>query len=177
MRTHWLVLGTFFLARNCSPRQAQIKKRPPALSNREAPAKYRRVVEFLHLLGASQRRREGEAFGARKIAFPNVDHLVSFVSARGLTIVDVGENGGRPLELSRERLRRDLKRTGSSAFDSFAYAGYLAASPSALDAKLRFQATRKGVVVRVQTSHRLTWVREGRRLQLCKVEAFRFVGD
>ncbi|BCM93033.1 hypothetical protein IAD21_04920 [Abditibacteriota bacterium] len=144
------------------------------------PAKYGRTVQFLQLLAKSQGRSDGTTFRERKTSFPDVNRLVSFISARGVTIIDVNENGGKSLVLSRTQLGRDLKRIGSSAFDSFAYVGYIFAMPYAPYAqysRLTCQPTRTGVIIEMPNGHRLTWQREGGHLQLRKLEYLRLEGD
>ncbi len=141
------------------------------------PLKYERTLHFLQLLAKSQGRSDGTTFRQRKTRFPDVKRLMSFISARGVVVVDVNENGGKPLVLSRARLERDLKRTGSSAFDSFAYVGYIFAMPYAQYSQLTSTPTRNGVVIEMPSGHRLTWEREGGRLQLRNLEYLRLEGD
>ncbi len=133
------------------------------------PLQYKRASEFLRVLSASQARSGAD--GVRKTAFSprDVERILSFISPRGLTIEDVWENGGRPLILSKERLKRDLKRTGSSAFDSFAFAG----------GRMRLQVgvpvssrpTSKGVTIGMPSGFWFIWEREGaaRKLFLRKL--------
>ena len=139
------------------------------------PARYGRAVQFLQLLARSQKRGQSETFGQRKIAFPasDLNRLMLFVSARGATIVDVNENHGKPLVLSRAILKRDLKRTGSSAFDSFAFAGYIFALNSAPSSALSSTPTQSGVIIEMANGHRFTWARENRVLRLQKLELLR----
>lgn len=136
------------------------------------PLKYRRVAAFFELLGRSQGKARN--FGEPLIAFPHSDarRIAGFVSRRGVTLrsADPGENGGRPRTLSRALLERDLKRTGGSAFESFARAGYILSQPSVRTSDLEFRETPQGVIIDVQTGPRLTWVREGGRLFLRKLE-------
>lgn len=89
---------------------------------------------------------------------------------RGITLVDVNQNNGKPLFLTRSHLRRDLKRPGSKAFDSFAYVGYIFAMPYAQYSSLTFKPTPNGVIIQMQNGHRLTWEREKGLLQLRKLE-------
>ncbi len=151
----------------------------PAQKVAGVPARYGRAVGFLQLLARSQKRGQNETFGESKIAFPISDlkRLMSLVSARGITIVDVNENNGRPLVLSRVTLQRDLKRTGSSAFDSFAYVGFIFALDYAQSSQLSSTPTRNGVVIEMASGHRFTWVRERRILRLRKLESLRDEGN
>ncbi|RYX81133.1 hypothetical protein EON83_25380 [bacterium] len=141
------------------------------------PAKYGRTVQFLQLLAESQGRKDGVSFIGAKVRFPDVKRILTFVSARGVTIVDANENNGKPLVLSRQRLEGDLSRTGSSVFDSFAYVGYIFAMPYAQYSRLSAKPTKNGVIIAMPNGHRLTWEREKGRLQLRKLEYLRLAGD
>jgi len=143
------------------------------------PAKYRRAASLLPLLARSQKRRDGEVFAARKIAFSALDvaRIVSLVSARGVVVVDANEYGGKARLRSRAQLRGDLARTGSSAFDSFAYAGYIFAKPHAQGSRLRALPLRDGVVIEMAWGQRFTWAREQGRLQLRKLEYLKTEGE
>lgn len=152
---------------NCLSVRAQVSK-----SGAGVPFKYARIVAFFRLLARSQGTVEN--FSEPFVAFPPGDarRIAGFVSSRGVTLrsADPGENGGRPRTLSRALLERDLKRTGSSAFESFAYAGFVLAQPFVRPADYEFQETSQGVVIDVETGPRLTWKREGGRLFLRKLE-------
>jgi len=142
------------------------------------PARYGRISRFLGVLGASQHERVNGVSEHNKVAIADVDQLVSFVSARGLFIVDKSENGGRPRLLSRAILLRDLKRTGSSAYDSFTHAGLCAASIHSYKSQLYFRASGDAVLVFVLTGPmRLTWVREQNHLQLRKLEVLLSIAE
>ena len=150
----------------------------PAQNIAGVPVKYRRAVQFLQLLARSQGRSQGQTFRERISAFPpgDVARILSFVSFRGVSILDVNESR-KPLVLSKARLGRDLTRTGSSAFDSFAYAGYIFAIPFVQYSKLSVHPNQSGVVIEMPSGHRFTWKREGERLQLRKIEYLHLEGD
>lgn len=149
----------------------------PAQNIAGVPAKYRRAAQFLQLLARSQKRGEGR-FRERISAFPPADvaRILSFVSSRGVSLFDVNESR-KPLVLSKAKLGRDLTRTGSSTFDSFAYAGYIFAVPLAQYSKLSARPLKDGVVIEMASGHRFTWKREGGRLQLRKLEYLQREGD
>ena len=141
------------------------------------PAKFERPFQFLQLLAKSQGRGETETFHDRVTPFPDVPHLLWFVSTRGVTIVDVNVDNGKALFLTRACLSHDLKRTKSLAFDSLAYVGYIFAMPYEQYSGLTFKPTGNGVVVEMPSGHRLTWEREKGLLQLRKLEYLKIEGD
>lgn len=126
---------------------------------RGVPARFKRAGEFLRQLSASAARSEGD--GGRKTAFSarDVERLVGFVSPRGLSIEDARENKGKARFLSKSQLRRDLKRTGSSAFDSFAFAGQDIRLQ--VGAPISSRVTRNGVAIAMPSGLGFTWEREG----------------
>lgn len=138
--------------------------------------RHKRAGDFLRVLSNSQGRSAPD--GARKTAFSTADvnRLVSFVSRRGLLIADAQENSGRARTLSRVQLKRDLTRTGSSAFDSFAFAGQELRLQSGVPISSR--ATAKGVVIELPQGLGFTWEREGasRALFLRKLQYLRIDG-
>lgn len=151
----------------------------PAQKTASVPVKYRRAVSLLTLLARSQGRRDGDGFAAHKVAFSasDVARIVSLVSARGVVVVDANEYGGKARLWSKAKLRGDLARTGSSAFDSFAYAGYIFAQPYVQYSKLRALPLRDGVVIEMAWGHRFTWAREQGHLQLRKLEYLQIEGE
>lgn len=169
------IVATLALA-SISP-QVQAQSITPTQKVAAVPLRYARTVQFLKLLAQSQGRKQSETFGERKVAFPHVPRLMSFISARGVSVVDVNENNGRPLVVSKTRLRGDLMRTGSSAFDSFAYAGYIFNMNYAQYSQLSCKPTRDGVVVEMPSGHRFTWARERGLLMLRKLEYLGVEGD
>lgn len=146
-----------------------IQSKASAMQMGAAP-QFKRAGEFLRVLAASQARSGAD--GERKVAFSarDVERISSFVSPGGLTIQDANENGGRPLILSKERFKRDLKRTGSSVFDSFAFASSDIGVQSSVP--ISFRATPKGVVVASPSGLSFVWERQGaaRRLFLRKLQ-------
>ncbi len=145
----------------------------------EAPREYRRIGRFLRLLAKSQQKPGSEPSRQRKLPFSAVNalRLARFVSARGVTLINSDEYRGKPLVLSRAQLGRDLRRTGSSAFDTFAFAGFRLLRLQASHRGLGVTATRSGIVVDGEGGLRLIWMREGRRLQLRRVEIAGDVGE
>ncbi len=135
----------------------------------DVPPQFQRAGELLRMLAASQARSGAD--GDHKTAFSarDVERIMSFVSLRGLSIEDANENGGKPLVLSHEQLRRDLKRTGSSAFDSFAFAGGRMRLQVGVPVSSR--ATSKGVTIGMPSGFWFIWEREGaaRKLFLRKL--------
>lgn len=159
-----------------APRAVQTPTVSPKQNVVGLPAKYERAVRLLQLLAHSQKRGATGTFDEHKIAFPasDLNRILGLVSARGVTIVDINENHGRSLVVSRAILRRDLKRTGSSAFDSFAYVGYMFALNTAQGSPLSAMPSKSGVVVQMPGGHRFTWAFEGAgKLFLRKVEYLR----
>jgi len=136
------------------------------------PAKYHRAVSLLQLLARSQARTATDTSEAMGIPFSrgNVARIVSLVSARGVTIVDMNINGGKPRLWSKAELGRDLARFGSDTFDSFANVGYDFFVPLARYSRLRATPTPDGVIIQMGSSHRFTWAREQGHLQLRKLE-------
>ena len=171
----WKVVNRLVV--RAAPRIIQTQAISPSQKIAGVPLKYKRAAQFLQLLARSQGRGQSETFGGRKVAFPDVKRVLSYVSSRGVTIVDVNENHGRPLVLSRTILGRDLKRTGSSAFDSFAYVGYIYNLDYSRGSQLSCTPTKSGVIVEIPSGHRFTWTRENGRLQLRKLEYLRVEGD
>lgn len=142
------------------------------------PARYSRAVEFLQLLKQAQSSKSAMVlFDESKRPFRDIPKLLGFVSARGVTLVDVNTQNGKPLFVPRARLKRELARQSSRAFDAFAYLGYISAMPYSQYSELSCKPTAAGVVIMVAGSHALTFVRERGVLKLNRLEYLRLEGD
>ena len=143
------------------------------------PVRYKRAVAFLDLLKQAQGnpdKSQVEVFGEVKRPFRDIPRLLSFVSKRGVTLVDANVQDGKPIFVPRAQLKRDLARPKSRAFKSFAYLGFTAAMPYAQYSRLSHRPTASGVVISVAGSHELTFVREDKALKLTKLAYLRVEG-
>ena len=179
MKCNLKVLALMLVA--LAPASAPLRAQPMSWEQASAniPARYRRAVEFLDLLRKAQRNPDPskvEVFGEVKRPLRDIPKLLSFVSKRGVTLIDANVQDGKPLFVPRAQLKRDLSRRESRAFEAFAYLGFVAAMPYAQYSQLSQRPTSSGVVISVAGAHELLFVREGGVLKLAKLAYLRLEG-
>lgn len=164
-----------------APASAPLRAQPISWEQASAtiPARFKRTVKFLDLLRKAQGNSDPSkvlVFDEVKRPFRDVPRLLSFVSRRGVTLVDANVQDGKPLFVPRAQLKRDLARRESRVFGAFAYLGYIAAMSYAQYSQLSHRPTSSGVVISVAGAHELTFVREDKVLKLAKLAYLRVEG-